>query len=128
MRECARWAQKKAEAFQAKEAQCHKKNYDKRSKAVALEVGDMVLVHVTAIKSHQKIQDIWENSEYVVEKQPYPDVPVFVVCWGDGEGHSWSLHRNYLLPINSNIEQNEKDGPMAGVENTTHLNSSANCG
>ena len=29
MREHAKWAQKKAEAFQAKEAQCHKKNYDK---------------------------------------------------------------------------------------------------
>ena len=29
MRECANWAQKKAEAFQTKEAQCHKKNYDK---------------------------------------------------------------------------------------------------
>ena len=29
MRECSKWAQKKAEAFQAKEAKCHKKNYDK---------------------------------------------------------------------------------------------------
>ena len=29
MREHAEWAQKKAEAFQGKEAQCHKKNYDK---------------------------------------------------------------------------------------------------
>ena len=29
MRECAKWAQKKAEVFQAKETQCHKRNYDK---------------------------------------------------------------------------------------------------
>ena len=43
MRERAKWAQRKAEAFQAKEAQRHK-NYDKRVKAVALEVRDMVLV------------------------------------------------------------------------------------
>ena len=43
IRECAKWACKKAKAFQAKEVQCHKKNYDKQSKAPALEVGDMVL-------------------------------------------------------------------------------------
>ena len=50
MKEPAKWAQKKAEAFQAKKAQCHKKNYDKRGKAVALEVGDMVLVCVTTLQ------------------------------------------------------------------------------
>ena len=48
MWECVKWAHKKAEIFRAKEAQCHKQIYDKRSKAVALEVGDMVLVYVTA--------------------------------------------------------------------------------
>ena len=43
-----KWAHKKAKAFRAKEAQCHKQNYDKRSKAAALEVGDTILVHVRA--------------------------------------------------------------------------------
>ena len=119
MREWTRWAQRKAEVFQAKEAQHHKKNYDKRSKAVAIEVRDTVLVHVTTFKGHHKIQDRWENREYVVEKWPYPNVPVYVVCPRDGEGHSQTLHRNYLLPISSNIEQDEKDEPMARVENTT---------
>ena len=61
LREWARWAQKKAKAFQAKEAQRHKCNYDKRGRAVALEVRDMVLVHITASKGHHKIQDRWEN-------------------------------------------------------------------
>ena len=36
----------------------------------------------------------------------------------DGEEHSQTLHRNCLLPINVNLEQNEKDAPMAGVEHT----------
>ena len=45
-------------------------------------------------------------------------MPVYVVHPRDGEGHSWTLHRNYLLPINSNIQQDEKDAPMAGVGNT----------
>ena len=58
---------KNAEAFQAKEAECHKCNYDKCSRAVALEVGDTVLVHETTFKGHHKIQDSWENREYVVE-------------------------------------------------------------
>ena len=53
-----------------------------------------------------------------MEKQPYPNVPVYVVCPRDGEGYSLTLHRNYLLPINFNIGQDEKDAPMAGGENT----------
>ena len=86
-----------------------------------LEVGDMVLVHVTTFKGYHKIQDRWENREYVVEKWPYPNVPVYVVCLRDREGHNWTLHRNYLLPINSNIQQGEMDEPMAGVGNNISL-------
>ena len=114
MWEHARWAQRKAEAFQAKEAQRHKCNYDKRGKAATLEVRDMVLVCVTAFKSHHKIQDRWENREYVVEKWPYPNVLVYVVQPRDWERHSWTLHRNPLLPINFNLEQGKTDKPMAG--------------
>ena len=86
--ECTWWAQKKAEAFQAKEVQQHKCNYDKWGTAAALEVGDMVLVCVTAFKGCHKMQDWWENREYVVEKRPYPNVPVYMVCPRDREGHS----------------------------------------
>ena len=112
---------KKAEAFQAKEAEYHKCNYDKCSRAAALEVRNIVLVHVITFKGHHKIQDRCENREYVVEKWPYPNVPVYVVCLRDGDGCSWTLHRNYLLPINSNIGQDEKDAPMVGVENNNTL-------
>ena len=121
IRECTTWAQKKVEAFQAKEAQRHKCNYNRRSRTAALEVRDMVLVHVTAFKGCHKIQDRWENREYVVEKQPYPNMPVYVVCPRDREGCSQTLHRNYLLPINSNIEQSKMDEPVAGVGNNISL-------
>ena len=77
---------------------------------MALEVGDMVLVHVTAFKGHHKMQDRWEKREYVVEKWPYPNLPVYVVHPRDWEGHGQTLHRNYLLPINSNMGQDEADG------------------
>ena len=96
MRECTKWAQRKAEAFQAKEVQRHKQNHNKRGRAAALEVEDMVLVCVTTFKGHHKIQDRWENREYVV---------------GDREGCSWTLHRNYLLPINSNMQQGKWINP-----------------
>ena len=86
---------------------------------MALEVGDMVLVCVTTFKGHHKIQDRWEKREYVVEMWPYSNVPVYVVCSRDGEGHSWTLHRNYLLPINSNMEKGEVDKPVARFGNTT---------
>ena len=55
---------------------------------MALEVGDMVLVYITTFKGHHKMQNLWENKEYVVEKWPYPNVPVYVVCPRDSEGHS----------------------------------------
>ena len=67
------------------------------------------------------MQDRWENREYVVEKWPYPNLPVFVVCPRDGEGCGQTLHRNYLLPINSNMGQDEADGSEERVKNTTSL-------
>ena len=88
LRDKNKWAHRKAEAFQAIEAERHKRNFDKKGKAAALEVGDTVLVRVTAFKGRHKMQDRWENSEYVVEKRPYPDLPVYVVCPRDGEGRS----------------------------------------
>ena len=67
----------------------------------------MVLVCVATFKGCHKMQDWWENREYVVEKWPYPNVPVYVVCPRDGEGCSQTLHRNYLLPISPNLEQSK---------------------
>ena len=119
IRECTWWNQKKAEAFQAKEAQYHKCNYNKCGRAAALEVGDTVLVCVTAFKGCHKMQDRWENMEYVVEKWPYPNIPVYVVSPRDGEGCSQTLHRNYLLPIRPKLEQSKMDKPVVGVGNDT---------
>ena len=60
---------------------------------------EKALVHVTTFKDRHKIQSKWENGEYVVEWQPYPNLPVYGVCPIDVEGCSCTLHRNYLLPI-----------------------------
>ena len=79
---------RKQRPFRQKMPQRHKHNYDRKSRAAALEVGDTVLVCVTSFKGCHKMQDRWENREYVVEKQPYPNLPVYVVCPRDGEGCS----------------------------------------
>ena len=84
-----------------------------------MEVRDTVLVCVTAFKGCHKMQDGWENREYVVEKQPYPKVPVYVVCPRDGEGCRQTLQRNYLLLISPNLEQSKLDEPITGVGNDT---------
>ena len=63
LREQNRWAHEKAEAFQAKEAERHKCNYNKKGRAAALEVRDIVLVRVTAFKGQHKMQDRSENRE-----------------------------------------------------------------
>ena len=86
-----------------------------------MEVRDTVLVHVTAFKSHHKMQDRWDNRGYVVEKWPYPNLPVYVVHPSNGEGCSRTLHKNYLLPINSNMGQDEADGAEERVKNNTSL-------
>ena len=86
MRECTKWAQRKAEAFQAKEAQKHKWNYDKRHKAVALEVRDMVLVCVTAFKGHHKIQDRWRVGNMLWKSGPIPMCQFMWYAPGMGKG------------------------------------------
>ena len=73
----------------------------------------MVLVCVTAFKGRHKIKSMWENREYVVEWQPYPNLPVYVVHSIDGKGHSHTLHRNLLL-ISSNLEQRECANSVGG--------------
>ena len=50
LRECIRWAHRKANIFQQKEARHHKYNYYKWSRAVSLRMGDTVLVCVTTFK------------------------------------------------------------------------------
>ena len=67
------------------------------------------------------MQDRWENREYVVEKWPYPNILVYVVGPRDREGCSQTMHRNYLLPINSNMGQDEADGSEERVKNNTSL-------
>ena len=101
LREHIRWAHKTAHLFHQREAWHHRVMTSIASQWPWGQ-GTTVLVHVTAFKGWHKVQNRWENREYVVEEQPYPNLPMYVVCPMDGEGHGQTLHSNYLLPINNN--------------------------
>ena len=88
----------KAEALTQEEANRQKKLYDRRSKDVVLTPGDLVLVRIVKWTERHKIQDKWEQEEYVVVSQPDPFLPVYKVRPISG-GNVRTLHRNLLLPL-----------------------------
>ena len=57
-----------------------------------------MLVKKVAWTGRHKIQDRWEEGEYVVVAQPDPSIPVYKVKSVDG-GNIRILHRNLLLPL-----------------------------
>ena len=85
-----------AEKLAQKEAERSKKLYDRRSRGVELLPQDLVLVKKVAWTSRHKIQDKWEEGEYVVLSRPY--LPVYNVQPVEG-GKVRTLHRNLLLPL-----------------------------
>ena len=72
--------------------------FDRKSKDLRLEPGDLCLVRKTAWKSRHKIQDRWEDDDYVIISQPNCDIPVFVVR-NTKTDQEKTLHRNLLLPL-----------------------------
>ena len=92
------FAYQAAEKLAKKEAEKNKKLYDKRSRGVELQPQDLVLVRIVAWKERHKIQDKWEDEEYVVISRPNPDLPVYKVQPVEG-GKIRTLHRNLLLPL-----------------------------
>ena len=92
------YAYKQAKNFADKMSAGNKSRYDKKTKEYQLEKGDVVLVKIVAHKSKHKIQNKWEDCEYVVVDQPDLSIPVYVVQPVTG-GSSRTLHRNLLYPL-----------------------------
>ena len=102
-----------AEELAQKEAERSKKLYDRRSRGVELLPQDLVLVKKVAWASRQKIQDKWEEGEYVVLSRPDPFLPVYKVQPVEG-GKVRTLHRNLLLPLGLQLKsdsEEESQGP-----------------
>ena len=88
----------KARTFADKESDRQKALSDRKSKDLRLEPGDLCLVRKTAWKSRYKIQNRWEDDDYVIISQPNCDIPVFVVR-NTKTDQEKTLHRNILLPL-----------------------------
>ena len=91
-------AYEKAKTFADKESDRQKALFDRKSKDLRLEPGDLCLVRKTAWKSRHKIQNRWEDDDYVIISQPNCDIPVFVVR-NTKTDQEKTLHRNLLLPL-----------------------------
>ena len=100
------FAYEKASQSQAKESQRQKVRYDKKAKHVLLEKDDLVLVRIVAHKGRHKIQNKWEDEEYVIIEQPDPSIPVYVVKPVSG-GKERTLHRNLLLPLGTKAHSSD---------------------
>ena len=100
------YAYKKAQEAQSKSSKKSKERYDKSSKSVFIEPGDLVLVRVVAHKGRHKIQNRWEDEEYVVVDQPNSSIPVYTVKPITG-GKERILHRNLLLPLGTKVKDED---------------------
>ena len=79
--------------------QWQKARYDLRAWGALLEPGDCVLVRVLAFEGKCKLANKWNGEIYVVESQPNPDIPVYVLYNEADRSSRRMLHRNHLLPI-----------------------------
>ena len=80
--------------------QCH--YYDRKAGAVALQPGDVVMVHTDGFVVKWKVKDRWEDGGFIVESQ-LEDWPVYKVKCPTSDDRQKTkyriLHRNRLLLI-----------------------------
>jgi len=90
-----------------KKAQLKQKTiYDRKARAVKIDVGDKVLVKILAFDGKHKIQDRFEEELYDVVEQPREDIPVYKVRSRRSQ-KTKVLHRNHLVPVYHQDEEDE---------------------
>ena len=76
--------------------------YDRKAGAVALQPGDVVMVHTNGFVGKRKVKDQWEDGGFIVESQ-LEDWPVYKVKYptsDDSQKPKYQiLHRNRLLLV-----------------------------
>ena len=76
--------------------------YDHKAGAVALQPGDIVMVHTDGFVGERKVKDHWEDRGFIVESQ-LEDWPVYKVKCPTSDARQkpkyWILHRNCLLLV-----------------------------
>ena len=76
--------------------------YNRKAGAVALQPGDVVMVHTNGFVGKQKVKDRWEDGGFIVESQ-LEDWPVYKVKYPTSDARQKPkyriLHRNCLLLV-----------------------------
>jgi transposase InsO family protein len=91
--------------------QKQKTAYDTKARGAVLQEGDRVLIKILAFEGKHKLANKWHEETYVVEAQPDPNIPVYVVAMESDRRAKKTLHRNHLLPIGS-IPTEHREAPV----------------
>ena len=96
----------------SQEAARQRRYYDRKAGAVALQPGDIVMVHTDGFVGKRKVKDWWEDGGFIVESQ-LEDWPVYKVRCPTSDAKQKPkyriLHRNCLLFVT-----NEDDAVVPG--------------
>ena len=96
----------------SQEAARQRRYYDRKAGAVALQPGDIVMVRIDGFVGKQKVKDLWEDGDFIVESQ-LEDWPVYKVKCPTSDAKQKPkyciLHRNRLLLVT-----NENDPVVSG--------------
>ena len=95
-----------------------KSQYDKKAKAVKVNIGDKVLVKILKFDGKHKIEDRYEDTIYTVIGQPNEIIPVFDVKSEDGTMKR--LHRNHLFLLS--FMDNETNKEIKGESGKKDIN------
>ena len=86
----------------SQEAARQRHYYDRKAGAVALQPGDVVMVHTDGFVGKRKVKDRWEDGDFIVESQ-LEDWPVYKVRCLTSDAKQKPkyhiLHRNHLLLV-----------------------------
>ena len=96
----------------SQEATKQRRYYHHKAGAVALQPGDVVMVHTDGFVGKRKVKDLWEDGGFIVESQ-LEDWPMYKVKCPTTDAKQKPkyqiLHRNRLLPVT-----NEDDTVIPG--------------
>ena len=102
------YAYKQAEKFAKKNCNKQKELYDRKCKGARLLPGDVVLVKKMGWKERHKIQDKWEEDEYIILEALGETNTVYKIKPVDKDSPVRVVHRNLLLPVGVNIDVKEE--------------------
>ena len=113
-----------ARRLTSEEAAKQHRYYDRKAGAIALQPGDIVMVHTDGFVGKWKVKDRWEDRGFIVESQ-LEDWPIYGVKCPISDGRRkpkyWILHRNRLLLV-TNEDASDIPGQAQAKVTPTVLN------